>query len=79
MMVMAGEGVNGTLRKAHDADRKIAALRLARTCYDHLGRRPRPALAGLGWLRRERNSRALSVTPDGARALRKAFGVRIPA
>lgn len=59
----------------------------ARQCIDWTERRPHVAgalgaaicgrLIALGWLARRRDSRALRVTHDGARELRRYFGVAL--
>jgi hypothetical protein len=63
-------------------------LRAARTCYDHLATERRPHLRGalgaavlnlaLGkaWVRRQRDSRALTITNVGRGELLSKFGVR---
>src|SRR6516225_3284346 len=56
-----------------------AALRAARTCYDHLAGAVGAALCSLslanGWIRRIDGTRAVAVTPKGERSYRELFGI----
>ena len=64
----------GTARPVATGPRD-AALRTARTCYDHLAGRLGVHCLDSGWLRRQPGARALQFTPQGAAALRDWLGL----